>query len=46
MQPARQVVFDGACLRAICHGSGTAGIAVTFDHWRKDRAGFPDMMPV
>jgi hypothetical protein len=40
------VVFDGACLRAVCHGQGDRGIIVTFDHWRGDRAGFPDMRPV
>jgi hypothetical protein len=41
-----KVVFDGVCLRAVCHGDGRRGIIVTFDHWRKDRAGFPDMGPV
>lgn len=41
-----EVVFDGLCLRARCHGDGRRGIIVTFDHWRKDRAGFPDMGPV
>jgi hypothetical protein len=46
MDAAMQVVFDGACLRAQCHGAGTAGVIVTFDHWRKDRAGFPVMGPV
>ena len=41
-----ETVFDGVCLRALCHGQGRQGIIVTFDHWRKDRAGFPDMAPV
>lgn len=41
-----QVVFDGACLRARCFGTGEAGIIVTFDHWRKRRPGFVEMGPV
>ncbi len=39
-------VFDGLHLRATLHGAGRQGLFVTFDHWRKDRAGFPAMSPV
>jgi hypothetical protein len=47
MEPgAQQVVFHGDCLRAVCYGAGARGIIVTFDHWRKQRTGFPELGPV
>jgi hypothetical protein len=39
-------IFDGAHLRADIYGSGKAGLFVSFDHFRPDRAGFPRMAPV
>jgi hypothetical protein len=39
-------VFDGACLRADLYGNGRAGLFVSLDHYRPDRAGFPAMLPV
>jgi hypothetical protein len=46
METPVQAVFDGACLRATCYGAGTAGIIVTFDHWRRFRSGFAEVGPV
>jgi hypothetical protein len=39
-------IFDGALLRAELYGSGQAGLFVSFDHYRPDRAGFPRMAAV
>ena len=39
-------IFDGAFLRADLYGGGQAGLFVSFDHYRPDRAGFPAMSPV
>ena len=41
-----QRVFDGAHLRAELHGTGQAGLFVSFDHYRSDRKGFVAMSPV
>jgi hypothetical protein len=43
---AEKRVFDGAHLRADLYGNGQAGLFVSFDHYRPDRAGFPRMAPV
>jgi hypothetical protein len=48
-----QIIFDGAHLRATIARPGPEhgprfrphGLFVSFDHWRKDRAGFPTMAP-
>jgi hypothetical protein len=52
--PREQIIFDGAHLRATLarpgpehgHRFRAKGLFVSFDHWRKDRAGFPAMPPV
>lgn len=41
-----QRVFDGTFLRANLYGDGPNGLFVSFDHFRPDRAGFPQMLPV
>jgi hypothetical protein len=43
-----QMIFDGQHLRAVLVDPGTTprGLYVSFDHWRKNRAGFPLMTPV
>lgn len=38
-------IFDGAYLRADLAGPGPNGLFVSFDHWRKTRSGFAEMMP-
>lgn len=51
---AGEIIFDGAHLRAVLARPGPEhgrrfrphGLFVSFDHWRKDRAGFPAMPPV
>jgi hypothetical protein len=53
-KPAHQTIFDGPYLRAVLAHPGPEhgrhfrphGLFVSFDHWRKDRAGFPVMAPV
>ncbi len=48
---AAQTIFDGAHLRAVLTRPDAKlgrphGLFVSFDHWRKDRVGFPAMVPV
>jgi hypothetical protein len=43
MDEAPRVIFQGNHLRAALTGSGGNGLFVTFDNWRKDRAGFPPL---
>jgi hypothetical protein len=45
MVPPAYTVFDGAQLRAVCHGAGDAGLLVTFDNWRRFRKGFGAVVP-
>lgn len=43
--PERIEVFTGEALRAACFWPGRARLIVRFDHWRRDRDGFPMDVP-